>query len=449
MTAIDELNRGKTSYLSDFDLFERAAPGRQNAWLARLRRKGMERFDAAGFPSRKNEDWQYTNVAPLAGIPFRLAGKSANGVRASNLRDILFGEIDCCNLVFVNGSYSEKLSSSRSLPRGVCVGSLRRALEERVREIEPYLARHAEPEANPFTALNTAFIDDGAYLCIADDMVLEDVIHLVYISTGQEANLVCHPRNLIRVGAGSRVSVVESYVGLNGGVSFTNAVTEMVMEEGAAVDHYKLQREGGAAFHIATLQANLEQGCSFSSHFVSLGGALTRNDVRAVLAGEGSECTLNGLYVAKGRQHMDSSTCVDHAKPHSSSRQLYKGVLDDDSTAAFSGRVVVRTDAQKTSALQSNRNLLLSESALVDTRPQLEIYADDVKCTHGATIGKLDEDSLFYLRSRGIGEDAARTLLTYAFASEVIGAMKIKPIQCQMDLVLLARLARDAATEVP
>jgi Fe-S cluster assembly protein SufD len=256
-----------------------------------------------------------------------------------------------------------------------------------------------------------------------------------------------HPRNLIVVGRQSQACIVESYVGLHDNVYFTNAVTEIVAGDDSVIEHYKLQRESGQAYHISTTQVVQGANTSLTSHAVLLGGSLVRNEIGVVLDGEGSECRLNGLYVTKGVQHMDNNTNVDHARPHTSSRQLYKGVLDGKSSGVFNGRIIVRPDAQKTDARQTNKNLLLSEDATVDSKPQLEIRANDVKCTHGATIGKLDEEALFYLRSRGIAEASARTLLTYAFASEISSAMKIKPLQCQIDLVLLNRLSRDGKTQ--
>jgi Fe-S cluster assembly protein SufD len=265
---------------------------------------------------------------------------------------------------------------------------------------------------------------------------------LIFISTGKDEPVVSHPRNLIVVGNGSQATIIESYVTLDRGVYFTNNVTEVFAGPNSFIDFYKLQRESEEAFHVDTLRVLQERDSSFSSQSIALGGALVRNNIDVTLRGEGAECTLNGLYVTKGRQHVDNHTMIDHAKSHCSSRQLYKGILDDQSTGVFNGKILVRKDAQKTNAKQTNKNLLLSKEALVNTKPELEIFADDVKCTHGATIGQLDEEAMFYLRSRGIDEAAARVLLTYAFANDLLGCMKIKPMQCQVDLVLLNRLSR-------
>jgi Fe-S cluster assembly protein SufD len=280
------------------------------------------------------------------------------------------------------------------------------------------------------------------------DTVLRDPIHLLFLSTShnQTDPVLSVPRSHIVVGSGSQVSIVESYASLDKGLHFTNALTDVIVGTNCSVDHYKLQRESENAFHIATTYVTQGHDSSYSSHSLSLGGSLARNNLNVVLNGPGADCELNGLYVSKGRQHVDNHTTIDHAKPNCTSRELYKGIMDDTSSGVFNGKIVVRKDAQKTNARQTNKNLLLSKNASINTMPQLEILADDVKCTHGATIGQLNEEELFYLRSRGIDREAARTLLTYAFASELLRSVKIKPIQCQIDLVLLSRLSRASET---
>jgi Fe-S cluster assembly protein SufD len=283
---------------------------------------------------------------------------------------------------------------------------------------------------------------DGGFVHLPPEMVFNKIIHLIFISTSEAAGTVSYPRNLIVAGSGSQVSVVESYIGSHGGTYFTNAVTEIVAGDNSVVSHCRLQRESDDAYHISSLHVHQEENADVSSHSISLGGILTRNDITAVMNGEGGELTLNGLYVTRSKQHVDNRTSIIHARPHCNSRELYKGILDDQSSAAFYGKILVRPNAQKTNAKQTNRNLLLSRDALVNSTPQLEIFADDVKCTHAATIGRLNENELFYLRTRGIGEPEARALLTYAFASDIVATVKIKPLQCQLDLVLLARMSR-------
>jgi Fe-S cluster assembly protein SufD len=437
---IDRVAEDNT-YLSSFSRLEKSRAARRHPWLQQVRRNAIQHFNELGFPTPRMEEWKYTNVAPIARIPFAPALPGAGGLTAKDMGNYTFSESACCQMVFVNGSYSPELSSLQCVPRGVRVRSLAASLDGDQDLLEPHLARLAAYDKDAFTALNTAFISDGAFIYVPAGMILKEVVHLLFLSSGDGNPTVSHPRNLIVLESGSQATVVESYVGLKDGVYFTNAVTEVVTGKNALLDHYKLQRESESAFHVATLHVHQERNSNFSSHSISLGGGLVRNDVDVVLGAEGGECVLNGLYVSKGRQHVDNHTCIDHAKANCSSRELYKGILDDQSTGVFNGKILVRPDAQKTNSRQTNKNLLLSESALVNTTPRLEIRADDVKCTHGATIGRLNDDELFYLRSRGIPEASARTLLTYAFASDILGGMKVKPIQCQIDLVLLSRLA--------
>jgi Fe-S cluster assembly protein SufD len=446
MTKITE---GENAWLADFDQFEKSGAGKSYPWLGAIRKEAIARFAELGFPTMRSEEWRHTNVAPIADGSFKPARPGTNGLTAGKLANFIFSDIDCCNLVFVNGFYSADLSTPEALPKGVRAGSLAAALQSEPRKVEPYLARHASFKENAFVALNTAFMLDGGFVYLPPETILKKVIHLLFISTADAGATVSHPRNLIVVGSGSQVSMVESYIGLKRGIYFTNAVTEIVAGDNAVIGHYKLQREGDEACHVASLHILQEENADVSSHSISLGGMLTRNDITAVMNGEGGNLTLNGLYVTKSRQHIDNHTNIDHAKPHCNSRELYKGILDDQSSGVFDGRILVRPDAQKTNAKQTNKNLLLSEEALVNTAPRLEIFADDVKCTHGATIGRLNEEELFYLRSRGIGEEAARALLTYAFASDIVGTVEIKPFQCQLDLVLLARLSRAEGVDVP
>jgi len=372
------------------------------------------------------------------------ADDEPDGLTKESLSLHTLGQAACAQLVFVNGRYSPALSSLRSLPEGVKAGSLAMALSGDPAAVEPHLARHASYQGHPFVALNTAFLQDGAFVSIPKGKVVETPIYMLFVSTPRGKAIVSHPRNLILAGDDSQTMIVESYIGLNNALYFTNVVTEIVAGENAVVAHYKLQRESEEAFHISTVQASLNHSSNFSSHSIDLGGALVRNDVNAVLDGQGIECVLDGLYMVAGRQHVDNHTRIDHVKPHCSSRELYKGVLGGRSKGVFNGKIYVHKDAQKTDAKQTNKNLLLSEDAVINTKPQLEIYADDVKCTHGTTIGQLDQEAIFYLRSRGIDLEAARGLLTYAFASEMIGRIKVEPVRAQLEHLLLARLQKDS-----
>ncbi len=437
------------TWLAQFDQFEKTAAGRNYAWMRSLRRDALDRFAATGFPTTRSEEWRHTNVAPIAEGSFVPSRPGTNGITVARLANFIFSDIDSCNLVFVNGYYSAELSSPGAMPKGVRAGSLSDALRTETKKLESHLGRHARGEQSPFLALNTAYMMDGGFLYLPEGTALQRVVHLLFVTTKEAGEAVTYPRNLIVVGGGSQVNVVESYIGPHGGTYLTNTVTEIVAGPGAVVGHYKLQREGDEAFHVGLLHVSQAESADVCSHSISIGGHLVRNNIDAVLSGEGGGLTLNGLYVTRSHQHVDNHTNIDHAKPNCTSRELYKGILDDQSSGVFKGKILVRRDAQKTNARQTNKNLLLSQDALVNTTPQLEIFADDVKCTHGATSGRLSDDAVFYLRTRGIDDGSARALLTYAFAGDVIGSVKIKPLQCLLDLVLLSRLSRTDGVEAP
>ena len=324
------------------------------------------------------------------------------------------------------------------MPGDVTVASLAGVLQGRSSVVEPYLGKFASHKTHSFVALNTAFIRDGAVVIIPEGAVVEEPIHLLFFSTTAGEPTVSHPRVLIVAGRNSRATVIESYLGPAGHIYFTNAVTEVVLAENARLDHYKVQHESDEAFHIATMQVRLERDSNFSSHAITLGAALGRNEVNAYLNATGCECTLNGLYLAAGQQVVDNHTRIDHAQPHCASHELYKGILDDEARGVFNGKIYVHQDAQKTDAKQTNKTLLLSQDAVINTKPQLEIFADDVKCTHGATIGQLDDESLFYLRSRGIGVEEARAILTFAFANDIIRRIAVAPLRARLEDHLLA-----------
>jgi len=434
-------------YLSSFGRVESELPGRGTPWLRRLRQEALARFGELGFPTTRLEEWKQTNVVPLVKIPFRLAEDGRAGVTPEAVERATFREPFCSRLAFVNGHFCAELSRLAGLPQGVKVSSLRAALEKNEEMLEEHLGRYARFDRQAFVALNTAFLQDGAIVEIPRGTVSSTPIHLLYLSTAAGEPTVSHPRNLILVEPDSQVSVIESYFGLGEDVYFTNAVTEIVLGENSQLEHYKLQHESEQAFHIAALQAHLAANTRFRSHAISLGGALVRNDVNPVLDAEGAECILNGLYHAANRQHVDNHTTLDHAQPHGTSRELYKGILDGQATAVFHGRIVVRKDAQKTDAIQRNKNLLLSERAVIDTKPQLEIYANDVRCTHGATIGQLDREAVFYLRSRGMGVEAARNLLIAAFAGEITDEIKAENVREWLAATLTARLFKKAQVQ--
>jgi len=443
-TGVKESKENQEAYFASFtELEKRASAGPE--WLHRIRKEALEQFGELGFPNTHQEDWKYTNVAPLTKIPFELSTPEAVRLSAKQLESTPFTGFGRNRLVFVNGRFSRELSHTDALPQGVKAGSLAEALAAGG-AIQEHLGRYVSFKNHAFVALNTAFIEDGAFVWIPKGVVLEEPIHLLFASTANGRPLVSHPRNLIVAERESQASIIESYVGLGDGTYFTNAVTELVAGESAVIEHYKLQEESEQAFHIATLRVHQARSASIVDHSVALGGLLARNDVNAVLDGEGGECILNGLYHTTGTQHVDNHTLMDHAKPHCGSREFYKGILDGHSSGVFNGGIVVRKDAQKTDAKQSNKNLLLSADAVINTKPQLEIYADDVKCTHGATIGQIDQDAIFYLRTRGIDLKAARDLLTYAFTNDVLARMKVEAVRKQVEAALFARLGQKQAT---
>lgn len=429
----------KTHYLQQFKDVETRTREAEGSWLSQLRRRAIEDFSSAGFPTTHQEEWRYTNVDPILATQFRPAPDTANGLSPERLSPFTLGTGIGSLLTFVNGRFSKKLSQLGSLPPGVRVESLAAALGNGSSDLELYLGRHAETNGHPFAALNTAFLDDGALVVIPADVDLKEPIQIVFTTTPGDA-VVTHPRVLIVGGKNSRASIVESYVGFGDRPYFTNAVTEIVAQDNSAIEHCRMLQEGSGSYHVSTTQSHLDRDSSVVSHNYVLGGSLVRNHVNSVLDAEGAESTLYGLYVIADRQHVDNHTRIDHAKPHCSSREIYKGILDGQSRGIFNGRVIVRPDAQKTDAKQTNRNLLLSREALADTNPELEIYADDVKCTHGATIGQLDEDALFYLRSRGLSEEAARNVLIYAFAGELVDAVKLAPAREYLKKLLHERL---------
>jgi Fe-S cluster assembly protein SufD len=425
------------------DMFVHASndlPGNGEAWVQQVRKKALARFVEQGFPTRRDEDWKYTNVGPIQKSVFQLPDKELNGVAHEQLDAFLFRDLLCHKLVFVNGHYSQALTSLGTLPDGVSVDSLAQTLRNRPDALRLYLGQCATTEKYGFVALNTAFLSDGAYVHVPTDIIVPAPIHVLFVSTGDSDETLVQPRNLIVVEKNSQVTIIESYVSLTETRHLTNAVTEIVAHENCAIEHYKVGQESLKAFHIGGLYVQQKANSRFTSHNITLGGALVRNNIQESLGAEGGECVLNGLYLATGRQHVDNHTDIDHAQPHCTSREFYKGVLDGRAHAVFNGRIIVRQDAQHTDAQQENKNLLLSRGAEVDTKPQLEIYADDVKCAHGATVGQLDENAIYYLRSRGISEEDARSVLTYAFADDVLRRIGIHPIRTYVEEKLATRL---------
>jgi len=429
-----ELKEAAAPYVEEYRAFSANGASRDPDWLQQRRGAAIERFAAAGFPSSRQEEWRFTDVKPLARTAFR----RADPVRLAgvSIGDWLIGGTGQWTAVFVNGYFAPDLSDLRDLPAGVKVGSLRAALEVDAALIEPYLARLAVADHNPLAALNTAFIDDGAFLYVPRDVALQRSVHFLFLAAPAPGGTlgVTHPRNLFVVDRGAQASVVESYgVTRETGPYWTNAVTEITLGDNATLDLYRIQREGGEAFHTASTHSVQGRSSNCSLITFSFGGTLSRHDIHAVLDGEGADATLDGLSLLRGRQHTDYHTTLEHARPNCTSWEYFNGVFDDRSRGVFNGRIIVRPGAQKTDSKQTNNNLLLSDQARADSQPQLEIYADDVKCTHGATLGPIDTEHMFYLQSRGLSPEQARAMLTYGFGSEILNAVKSETVRRDLD----------------
>jgi len=394
--------------------------------LEEIRSEAARRFAERGFPTPREEEWRFTNVAPIAKLKFAPAEEAARG-----LDDELRAELERLGwgglrLVFVNGRFAPELSSNR-YPRGLTAGPLSAANGTAAR----HLARHAPYQEHPFVAWNTSSFRDGAFVEVSPGTVLEEPVVIVHLVTRGDGPVVSHPRGLVVVGRASQLTLVEVYAG-RGADYLSNAVTEILAADGAVVDHYRLELEDLDGFHMGTVQLEAARDVNLSTCAVSLGGKLVRNEVNIVL-GQGASATLNGLYVASGTQHIDNRTFVDHAEPNGTSFELYKGILDGRASGVFNGKILVRQPAQKTDAKQTNKNLILSKEAVINTKPELRIFADDVRCTHGATIGQIDREAIFYLTSRGIGEREARELLTLAFARDILDRVRLEPLRAWLD----------------
>jgi Fe-S cluster assembly protein SufD len=442
MTAVETV---KDRYLADFEAFDGRELASGPSWLQTLRRAAIARFAEVGFPTVREEAWRYTSVAPLVERGFRPAGgEGRDGLGSDAAGHFALGAGGWSRLVFVDGRFAAELSSVPSLPGGARLTSLADALSTAEPLLERHLGRYAGYEQDGFTALSTAFARDGAFVSLPAGTHLPDPIHLLFVGTSE---VLAQPRNLIVAGPASEATIVEHYVGLSERAYLTNAVTEVVVGEGAVIRHYTLQEESEDAFHVGTLHVDQDRDSTFRACSATMGGRLVRKNLGVRLHAEGGSATLDGLYALAGRQHVDNHVTVDHAAPRCASQQLYKGILDGRSRAVFNGRILVRRDAQKTDANQTNKSLLLADGPEVYSKPHLEIFADDVRCTHGAAEGQLAEEAIFYLESRGLGEATARALLTYGFAREVIDRIAVEPVRTRLDRLLLARLRLGPAAE--
>jgi Fe-S cluster assembly protein SufD len=429
-------------YLSDFATFEANHPAPD--WLQAKRREAIATFGRLGFPTVRDEEWKYTDITPAANLAVTpifnpdLNGGTSHSYDTTVAPYLPFKQLPGHRLVFVNGHFIPALSHIGDLPAGVEVTNLASAISGASEILPEHFGRYVDGE-EAFTALNTAFAQDGAFIRVPANVELEEPVHLVFLANGEEAT-VTHPRNLVLLGTSASAHVIETFVAAKDGAYLTNAVTEVATSPNARFEHVKVQLESEKAFHVGTLQLQAVRDVVASSHCINFGGRIVRNNAIAVLGDENGEVTLNGLVVAGNDQVIDNHTTMDHAMPHCASHEMYAHVLDGHANGVFNGKIFVREDAQKTDAKQSNRSLLLSRDAQINAKPQLEIFADDVRCTHGATIGQLEENALFYLRARGIPERAARTILIRAFAAEIIESVSIESLRDAITAEIARRL---------
>ena len=409
-------------------------------WVDERRAQASAQFAKAGFPTMRQEEWRFTNVAPIAASNFPLATGAPRHAAALVAGVTVPGAV---RLAIVNGQFAAGLSDLGALPKGIRIAGLRDGARDATDGLEQHLAKVFSIDAHPFAALNTAFLDDGVAIIVTGGVVVDTPVHIVVVTSGDGTPVVAHPRVLVIAGANSRVGIAQTFIGAAGDVYFNNAVTEVVVGEGAIVELYTDQRESEKAFHVANIQAHVAAKGVFASHAFSTGARIMRHDIGVGLKGEGADCTMNGVYLADGDRLMDTHTSLDHAVPHCTSHEIYKGILAGKAKAVFNGRIIVRMDAQKTDARQTNRALLLSDEATINSNPQLEIFADDVKCTHGAAVGQLDEEAMFYLQARGLTRTEARDMLLHAFAGEVIEGLKIPALRGQIEATLFSALERD------
>lgn len=432
-----ENTRSKDWYISNFKTIEESLNGESKSPFHELRKQAIIKFEEIDFPTRKDEDWKYTDVSGI--LKHNYTPSPEVNITKSDVKRFLMPGIKVNLIVLVNGRYSNELSNIHKQEIGIIIDSFRNVLKNDPELVMKYFGKYAEIN-NGFTALNTAYAADGAFVFVPDNKKVAEHIHVMNIISGDSINVLSQPRNLFITGKNSHVRIIESYHSLNGSENLTNAVTEAILDENSFMEIYRLQKENSASFHINFTQAEQRSGSTFTHYSVSLDGKLVRNDTNIKLAGEFCTGHLYGLYITENDQHVDNHTLIDHAKPNCQSNEIYKGVLNDNSRGVFNGKVFVREDAQKTNAYQSNKAILLSSNATIDTKPQLEIYADDVKCSHGAAIGQLDDDAVFYLRSRGIGDESARAMLIRAFANDIFDTIENEALHEDLNNMVLEKL---------
>ena len=434
---VTEIVKTENNYQAAFGAVRESSP--TVPWLDLVRNSAMERFEQLGFPTVHDEEWKYTNLATLTKQGFVPATRPETS--SIDTDRFVYPETAAAHLVVVNGFLSEELSVRTGLESVVAIDLLSAVADARYNKTaRSYLARNAGYHDKGLVALNTAFVQSGVFLLIPKGIKVETPIQVTFLTDANEPNTASFPRLLVVAEENSSATVIESFVSTGEQQYFTNAIAEIVVKDGARLEHYRMQRESREAFHVSLTSAELGRSSSYDTTSINMGARLARHDISVVMDHEAAECWVDGLYLVGASQHSDTHSVIDHKQPHCNSHQLYKGILDDNGRAVFNGKIFVREGAQKTDAMQTNKNLLLSPQARVDTKPQLEIYADDVKCAHGAAVGQIDPEELFYLQARGINPELGRSLLTYGFAEEVIGKIKLDSIRAQLDEVVLSQL---------
>jgi Fe-S cluster assembly protein SufD len=435
--------------LKNFDSLEKSLNGESKSPIHEMRKHALARFVELGFPTAHNEEWRFTNITPIRNTQFQPALHFADeGITKSRVESLFVTDAKSIRLVFINGHFAKNLSNAPPSIKKLRMGSLASFLQSGDPTCNQYLARYASVENSAFVALNTAFMQDGAFVQIEDGIALYDPIECLYLTCSSDRPLISNPRNLFVVGRNSRATIVESYVALDDNACLDNVVSEIIVGEDSVVEHDKLEMEGGSTYHVGTIQIHQMARSNYTNNVISLGGKIVRNNITVVLADQNAESTLNGLSLGTGDQLIDSHTTIDHTMPNCTSHELYKSILDGRAKGVFNGKIFVRQDAQKTDAKQTNKTLLLSDDATINTKPQLEIFADDVKCTHGATVGQLDEEQVFYLRSRGISERSARDILTFAFASDVVERVHSDSLRERLRQLIQTRLEEGRNTRL-
>lgn len=425
----------KEWYLNKFDEFENSLNGEKVSEIHQVRKDAIKNFQSLPIPNQKDEEWKYTNISPLFDYNFSPAKLNIK-VSSDQIAKFLFEQLEHSLLVFINGYYSPELSKLEDIPEGVFAGSLSEALKSGNPIVQSHLGKYVKSNDQFFTSLSTAFIKDGSFIYVPKNVIVDKPIHIIFLTISDDEKIFVQPRNLFVADKSSQVTIIEHYVSDQNDLYFTNSITEIFNGENATVDHIKLQEESNQSFHISRMEVDQERNSNFSSHLISQGAKISRNDFNTRFNAEGGMCMLNGLFMINENQLFDAHTMIDHAKPYCNSHEHYKGILQDKSRGVFNGKVMVRKDAQKTNAFQENNTIILSDEALMNTKPQLEIFADDVKCSHGATIGKLNDEAKFYLKSRGIGEESATAMLIHAFASDVIKSIKIEAVRDYLEEII-------------